>query len=90
MKVAVICIDYAKEFLQLSKILKEMGIMSEFMVVYSPDQNGVAERLNRALVTMAKSMLFDVGLPEKFWGFAVETACYLQSCMQVSCGKKTQ
>src|SRR5436190_11762848 len=66
-----------------------MGFMSELMVIYSPDQNGIAERLNRTLITMAKSMLFEAGLPKKFWGFAVETACYLQNCMPVSYGKKT-
>ena len=58
-KVAVIQMDNAKEFILLATNLKEMGIGAEFTVTYSPDQNGVAERLNWTLVTMAKSMLFE-------------------------------
>jgi len=88
-KVAIIRMDNAKEFILLATNLKEMGIGAEFTVTYSPDQNGVAERLNRTLVTMAKSMLFESRLPEKFWGFAIETACYLRNRLPVSYGRKT-
>jgi hypothetical protein len=38
-------------------ILLKEGIALELMVVYSPWQNRVAERLNRILVIMARSML---------------------------------
>ncbi|KRX59296.1 Retrovirus-related Pol polyprotein from transposon TNT 1-94 [Trichinella sp. T9] len=46
---------------------------------YAPQQNGVAERKNRALVEMVKCMLTYAKLPERFWGEAVCTAAYLQN-----------
>ncbi|GJZ35330.1 zinc finger, CCHC-type containing protein [Tanacetum coccineum] len=44
---------------------------------YTPQQNGVAERKNRALKEMVNSMLSYSGLSEGFWGEATLTACYL-------------
>ena len=45
----------------------------------TPEQNGVAERLNRTLVEMARSMLLDGKLKLKFWAEAVSTAVYLKN-----------
>lgn len=39
----------------------------------TPEQNGVAERLNRTLIEMVRSMLIDSKLPQKFWGEALST-----------------
>ncbi|GKD26216.1 zinc finger, CCHC-type containing protein [Tanacetum coccineum] len=44
---------------------------------YTPQQNGVAERKNRALNEMVNSILSYSGLSEGFWGEAMLTACYL-------------
>nr|CAD1820301.1 unnamed protein product [Ananas comosus var. bracteatus] len=44
---------------------------------YILQQNGVAERKNRTLVKMAKSMLKAKGLPNKFWAEAVSTATHI-------------
>ncbi|GJX95950.1 zinc finger, CCHC-type containing protein [Tanacetum coccineum] len=44
---------------------------------YTLQQNGVAERKNKALKEMVNSMLFYSGLSEGFWGEAMMTACYL-------------
>ncbi len=41
----------------------------------TPEQNGVAERLNRTLVEMARSMLLDGKLKLKFWAEAVQQLC---------------
>ncbi|GJU46242.1 zinc finger, CCHC-type containing protein [Tanacetum coccineum] len=38
---------------------------------YTPQQNGVAERKNRALKEMVNSMLSYLGLSERFWGEAM-------------------
>jgi hypothetical protein len=38
-------------------ILAPQGIGLELTVVYSPWQNGPLERLNKTLITMARSML---------------------------------
>ena len=55
------------------------GIRHELTVPKTPEQNGVAERLNRTLVEMARSMLLDAKLPKKFWAEAVSTAVYLKN-----------
>ena len=43
----------------------------------TPQQNGVAERMNRTLNERAKSMRIHAGLPKIFWADAVSTAAYL-------------
>ncbi|GJX09965.1 putative ribonuclease H-like domain-containing protein [Tanacetum coccineum] len=53
------------------------GIKKEFSVARTPQQNGVAERKNRALIEAARIMLVDSKLPTTFWAEAVNTACYV-------------
>lgn len=48
-------------------------------MAYSPQQNGVAERRNRTLMDMVRSMLKDKKMPDKFWAEATFTAAYLQN-----------
>ena len=36
------------------------------MTTYTPEQNGVSERLNRSLVTTARTMLAEARLPANF------------------------
>ncbi|CAH9095067.1 unnamed protein product [Cuscuta epithymum] len=55
----------------------EHGIRREFTAPYTPEQNGVAERMNRTVVEMARSMLKAKNMPTKFWGEAVSTAVYI-------------
>ncbi|GJW28907.1 zinc finger, CCHC-type containing protein [Tanacetum coccineum] len=52
-------------------------IIHETTAPYTPQQNGVAERENRALKEIVNSMLSYSGLSEGFWGEAMLTACYL-------------
>ena len=59
--------------------LKSQGIRHERTVPKTPQQNGVAERLNRTLVESSRSMLLDAALPQKFWAEAVSTATYLRN-----------
>ena len=59
--------------------LKSEGIRHELTVPKTPEQNGVAERLNRTLVEMSRSMLIDAKLPKAFWAEAVSIAVYLKN-----------
>jgi len=43
------------------------GIKREFTVSYTPQQNGVEEINNRAIVGAARAMLHDQGLPLFLW-----------------------
>ena len=55
----------------------EHGIRMLKTVPDTPQQNGVAERMNRTLNERAKSMRLHAGLPKMFWADAVNTAAYL-------------
>ncbi|KAL6333048.1 hypothetical protein AAG906_022717 [Vitis piasezkii] len=46
-------------------------------VRHTPQQNGVAERMNQTLVQRARCMRIDAGLSKNFWAEAVNTAAYL-------------
>ena len=56
------------------------GIKMEKTVPMTPQQNGIAERMNRTLNERAGSMRIHVGLPKMFWAKAVNTAAYLINC----------
>jgi hypothetical protein len=55
----------------------ENGIRLERTVPGTPQQNGVAERMNRTLTERARSMRIQSGLPKQFWAEAINTAAYL-------------
>ena len=42
-----------------------------------PEQNGIAERMNRTLNERARSMRLHVRLPKTFWADAINIATYL-------------
>jgi len=43
----------------------------------TPQQNGVAERRNRTLLEMVRSMMAQANLPISYWGDALLTAAYI-------------
>ena len=55
------------------------GIARHKTLVGKPQQNGVAERINRTLLEKARCMLSNAGLWDRkaFWAEAISTACYL-------------
>ena len=59
--------------------LKAEGVRHERTVPKTPEQNGVAERMNRTLVETTRSMLIDSKLPHKFWAEALATATYIRN-----------
>ena len=62
-----------------AKFCAEKGISHEFTVPYCPQQNGVAERMNRTIMEGARSMLYQAKLPLEFWAEACSTAVYLHN-----------
>ena len=56
---------------------KENGILRHRTVPYTPQQNGVAERMNRTLLEKLRCILFTSGLPKSFWGEVLCSAVYL-------------
>jgi hypothetical protein len=54
-------------------------IRRQMIVPYNPQQNGVAERKNKAITGATRSMLHDQSLPLYLWAKASATAVYLQN-----------
>jgi hypothetical protein len=52
------------------------GVKHEFSATYTPQQNGVVERKNKTLITLARAMLDDYDTLERFWAEAINTACH--------------
>lgn len=71
--------DNGSEYItsELDEFLRLSGIIHQFTNPYTPEQNGMAERMNRTLIEKARSMLYGAGLPKTFWAEAVSTAAYL-------------
>ncbi|UYV81752.1 hypothetical protein LAZ67_20002198 [Cordylochernes scorpioides] len=59
--------------------LESLGIKHELTNSYSPQQNGVSERLNRSLLDMARASMHNADLPQKFWAESVNCAAYIQN-----------
>ncbi|GJT00112.1 putative ribonuclease H-like domain-containing protein [Tanacetum coccineum] len=59
------------------------GIKQEYSNARIPQQNRVAERMNRTLIEAARTMLADSLLPTTFWAEAVFTACYVSNRLSV-------
>ena len=57
--------------------LKEHGIEHQHTVAYTPQQNGVAERANRTLLDLVRSLLHHKKVAKKFWAEALSTAVYV-------------
>ena len=55
----------------------------------SPDQNGVAERRNRTLVDMVRSMLSNSNLPKFLWIDALKTTVYILNRVPTKAVPKT-
>ena len=66
---------------EFKRYLEEHGIKHQLTIAYTPQQTGVAERTNRAILGLVRSMLHSSHLSKEFWAEVVgETSqtLYLQ------------
>ena len=59
---------------QVEELCNDMGIKHDFSSTYTPQQNGVVEKKNKTLITLARAMLDDYGISQRFWVEAINTA----------------
>ena len=64
---------------EFKEYLEAEGVRHELMIPKTPEQNGVAERINRTFVEAVCSMLIGAKLPEKVWAESLSTAVYLRN-----------
>ena len=78
-KIKVLRSDNGTEYRndQFSIFCKKEGISRHFTVRDTPQQNGVAERMNRTLLEKVRCMLSNAGLGKQFWAEAVMYASHL-------------
>ncbi|XP_076686075.1 uncharacterized protein LOC143378147 [Andrena cerasifolii] len=83
--------DNGTEYLShaFSEFLKKEGITRELTVEYTPQQNGVSERLNRTLVEMARCLLMQAELPITLWAEAIGTAAYIRNRCPTTANQET-
>ena len=55
----------------------------EFTTPHTPEENGMAKRLNRTIIQMARAMLHWAELPKTFWE-AAKTANYLRNVLPLA------
>ncbi|GJS23623.1 retrovirus-related pol polyprotein from transposon TNT 1-94 [Tanacetum coccineum] len=58
---------------------EKLGIMQQFSIARTPQQNRVVERRNRTLVEAIRTMIIFSWLPEFLWAEAVATSCFTQN-----------
>jgi hypothetical protein len=77
--------EYTGEILQtVAPFLRERGINHEQTSAYSSASNGIAERMNRTLMDVVRSILLTSGLPAPFWGEALYTAAKIRNRLPTS------
>lgn len=62
---------------EFSNYCKEEGIRRQLTTAYTPQQNGTAERKNRTVMNMVRSMLSTRKVPRVFWAEAVSWTFYV-------------
>ena len=69
--------DRGGEYLdsEFEDYLLEHGIVSQLTALGTPQQNGVAERRNRTLLDMVRSMMSYSSLPPSFWDTHYKPRC---------------
>ena len=72
-----------------AKFLKEFGIVPQYTMLGSLSMNGVAERRNRTLKGMVRSIISHSNLPISLWGEALKTAAYILNRVPTKATAKT-
>jgi transposase InsO family protein len=78
-KIKVFRTDNGGEFYrnEFEEFCKKCGIARKKTTPYTPQQNGVGERMNRTLMEKSRSMLSGARLGQEFSAEVVGTTCYL-------------
>ena len=78
-RIKTLRIDNGLEFCnrEFDEFCNTHGIIRHKTVRNTPQQNGVAERMNITLLENVRCLLFIAGMRKTFWGEALSTAAYL-------------
>ncbi len=78
-KLDTFTLDNGSEFINkvMEDYCNEHGISLHTTAPYTPEQNGVAERRNRTIITRARSLMLQSGVPSTFWYQACLTSNFI-------------
>lgn len=78
-KIKVIRSDNGTEFInhKMNDFVNTICLIHQTSCAYTPQQNGIAERKHRHLLNVARSLMFQRGIPLVFWPECILTATYL-------------
>ncbi len=78
-KIKILRTDGGGEYVSkvMEQYLKDNGIRHQKSIPYTPQQNGLAERMNRTIMERARCMLYHAGVSKQWWAEAMHTAVWL-------------
>ena len=79
LRVLEMVLDRGLEFggRQLDTLARQESFIIKKSSDYTPEQNGTAESSNKVIVTRARSIMLDSGLPGHLWPEAIDTAVHV-------------
>lgn len=70
--------DNAKEYTDsgtMNNFSEEQGILIDPVAAYSPELNGLAERINKTVIERTRAMVFDANIAFKMWALCCYYSC---------------
>ena len=52
---------------EINSFCQQEGIKRQFTMAYTPQENGIAERMNKTLLERTRAMLRTMGMTKSFW-----------------------
>ena len=80
-RIKILQSDHGGEYLskEFNTHLKAQGMIRSLTVHDTPEENGVARRLNRTLLEHARAMLLMAQLPKNLWPETIHHAVWLKN-----------
>lgn len=71
--------DNGREYIskEIKNFFEKKSIQFEFTIRYTPQQNGVTERMNRTIIEKGRYIILNARLGKPFWSEAALTSVYL-------------
>lgn len=76
-RIRIVFKDGGSEFSKIKNYCDSHGIRTDTSAPYTPEQNGAAEATNKVILTKARSLLIDAGIPPTYWPWAVQHSCFI-------------
>eukprot|EP01018_Ginkgo_biloba_P022218 Gb_20056 [translate_table: standard] len=78
-KLRILRSDNGGEYIsnEFKDFCRKVGIQKKYTTPYTPQQNGIAERKNRIILEMARSMMKEKNIGDELWAEGVYIAVYL-------------